>query len=126
VTTAEGALGQLFALYLDQYGYGEVAIGVLASLLAVFRLVSRIPSGAAYRPERARRQLIFWLGVFTVATSGYALANGNAIAITLLTIAHGYAFGALGTYNLAVTIDLTGGERAGATMGWYTAALSTG
>src|SRR5438094_1311701 len=126
VTTAEGTLGLLYAPYLDRYGYALPTIGTLSALLGIFRLVSRIPSGAAYRPERARRQLIFWLCVFTLATSGYALANGNAVAITLLTIVHGYAFGALGTYNLAVTIDLTGGERAGAIMGWYTAALSTG
>ena len=126
VTTAEGAHGQLFGLYLDQYGYAEIAIGTLASLLAVFRLVSRIPSGATYRPERARSQLIVWLAIFTATTSGYAFAGGNAILVTALTIAHGYAFGALGTYNLAVTIDLTGGRRAGAMMGWFTAALSTG
>lgn len=88
--------------------------------------MSRVPSGAAYGPERARGQIIFWLAVFTVMTSGYAFAGGNVILVTALTIAHGYAFGALGTYNLAATIDLTGGLRAGATMGWYTAALSTG
>ena len=126
VTTAEGAHGQLFALYLDQFGYGEVAIGSLASVLAIFRLVSRVPSGAAYGPDRARGQIIFWLAVFTLMTSGYAFAGGNLVVVTALTIAHGYAFGALGTYNLAATIDLTEGRRAGATMGWYTAALSTG
>jgi predicted MFS family arabinose efflux permease len=64
--------------------------------------------------------------VFTVATSGFALAGGNLVLIAALTVVHGYAFGALGTYNLAVTIDLTGGRQAGAVMGWYTAALSAG
>jgi hypothetical protein len=117
VTTAEGAHGQLLGLYLDQFGYGEIAIGTLASVLAVFRLISRVPSGAAYGPERARGQVAFWLGIFTLVTSGYAFAGGNVVAVTALTIAHGYAFGALGTFNLAATIDLTGGLRAGATMG---------
>src|SRR5207302_10931915 len=126
VTTAEGTLGQLFAKYLDGYGYALPTIGVLFALLGIFRLISRVPSGAAYHPSKARGQLLGWLVVFTVATSGFALAGGNAVAVTLLTIVHGYAFGALGTYNLAVTIDLTGGERAGAIMGWFTAALSTG
>jgi predicted MFS family arabinose efflux permease len=102
------------------------AIGSLSALLAVFRLVSRIPSGAAYHPERAKRHLLFWLVAFTIVTSGFAFAGGNLAVVAMLTIAHGYAFGALGTYNLAVTIDLTGGRRAGATMGGYTAALSTG
>src|SRR5207245_10099387 len=95
-------------------------------LLGIFRLVSRVPSGAAYHPSNARRQLLFWLMVFTASTSGFAFANGNVVAVALLTIVHGYAFGALGTYNLAVTIDLTGGARAGAMMGWYTGELSTG
>ena len=85
-----------------------------------------MPSGAAYRPDRAKRDLIFWLVVFTLATSGFALAGGGLLVVAALTVVHGYAFGALGTYNLAVTIDLTGGRRAGAIMGWYTAAISTG
>jgi len=126
VTTAEGTLGLLYAPYLDRYGYALPTIGTLSALLGIFRLVSRVPSGAAYHPSNARRQLLFWLVVFTASTSGFAFANGNVVAVALLTIVHGYAFGALGTYNLAVTIDLTGGERAGAIMGWYTAALSTG
>jgi DHA1 family multidrug resistance protein-like MFS transporter len=101
-------------------------IGALSALLAIFRLVSRVPSGAAYQPDRAKRQLVFWLIVFTASTSGFALAGGSLALVAILTVVHGYAFGALGTYNLAVTIDLTGGLRAGAVMGWYTAALSTG
>ena len=69
---------------------------------------------------------MFWLLVFTLSTSGFAFAGGAVVPIVLLTVVHGYAFGALGTLNLAVVIDLTEGRSAGATMGWYTAALSTG
>ena len=85
-----------------------------------------MPTGAAYRPARARRQLIFWLVVFTLSTSGFAAVAGSLPLVIALTVVHGYAFGALGTINLAATIDLTGGQRAGATMGWYTASISTG
>jgi DHA1 family multidrug resistance protein-like MFS transporter len=126
VTTAEGTANLLYAPYLASYGYALPSIGTLSALFAIFRLVSRVPSGAAYRPARARRQLFVWLIVFTVSTSGFALANGSLPIVVLLTVVHGYAFGALGTINLAATIDLTGGRRAGATMGWYTAAISTG
>ncbi|HEV8534359.1 MAG TPA: MFS transporter [Candidatus Limnocylindria bacterium] len=126
VTTAEGTLGLLYAPYLDRHGYAVPAIGSLSALFAIFRLISRVPSGAAYQPERAKRQLVFWLLVFAASTSGFAFAAGSFPLVAGLTILHGYAFGALGTYNLAVTIDLTGGQRAGAVMGWYTAALSTG
>ena len=98
----------------------------MSALLAIFRLVSRVPSGAAYRPARARRQLALWLVVFTIATSGFVFAGGLLPIVVALTVVHGYAFGALGTINLAATIDLTGGKRAGVTMGWYTASLSAG
>ncbi len=70
--------------------------------------------------------MCFWLVVFTISTSGFAFVGGSLPLVIALTVVHGYAFGALGTINLAVTIDLTGGQRAGATMGWYTAAISTG
>jgi predicted MFS family arabinose efflux permease len=79
-----------------------------------------------YRPSRARRQLMGWLIVFTLSTTTFAFIGGSLVLVVALTMLHGYAFGALGTINLAATIDLTGGKRAGATMGWYTAAISTG
>jgi predicted MFS family arabinose efflux permease len=126
VTTAEGTLGLLYAPYLDRHGYAVPAIGTLSALLAICRLVSRVPSGAAYKPEAVKPQLVLWLVVFTATTSGFALAGGSLVLVAALTMLHGYAFGALGTYNLAVTIDLTGGRRPGAIMGWYTAALSAG
>lgn len=126
ITTAEGAVNLLYAPYLDSYGYTLPSIGTLSALFAVFRLASRVPSGAAYRPERARRQLVLWLVVFTISTSGFAFVGGSLPLVVALTVLHGYAFGSLGTINLAVTIDLTGGQRAGETMGWYTAAISAG
>lgn len=69
---------------------------------------------------------MLWLVVFTISTSGFALVGGFLPLVVALTVVHGYAFGALGTINLAATIDLSGHQRAGATMGWYTAAISTG
>jgi DHA1 family multidrug resistance protein-like MFS transporter len=126
VTTAEGALNLLYAPYLEGHGYSLGAIGALSSLLAVFRLASRVPAGAVYRPSRARTHLAVALVAFSVATSGFALAGGHPVAVAVLTAVHGFAFGSVGTLILAVVIDVTGGRAAGAVMGWYTAALSTG
>ena len=44
----------------------------------------------------------------------------------LLSVLHGFAFGSVGTLGLALAIDVTGGRRAGASMAWYTAAISAG
>jgi len=126
MTATEGTLQLLFPLYLDGYGYALPAIGTLISLLSVTRLASRLPIGAAYQPARAKRQLAAALLALSVATGGFALAGGQSVAVVGLTLAHGFAFGSLGTLALAAIIDITGGQRAGAIMAWYTAALSTG
>jgi predicted MFS family arabinose efflux permease len=90
------------------------------------RLASRVPIGSRYRGSRAKGQQLFWLVLFLVSTSGYAFAHGDQALIVAVTVVHGFSFGALGTINLAVAIDISGGRRAGAVMGWYTAALSAG
>jgi MFS family permease len=125
-TTTEGTTNLLYPLFLHQYGYDLNAVGALSSLAAVLKLASRVPVGARYRGSSARREQVFWLLVFLVSTSGYAFGGGALPWVTLLTIVHGFAFGALSTINLAVAIDISGGRRAGAVMGWYTASLSAG
>ena len=125
-TTTEGTQNLLFPLYLDQYGYALAAIGTLSSLLGVMRIASRVPSGARYRGSRAKVQQLLWLALFIVSTSGYGFARGELWAIVAITLVHGFSFGSLGTINLAVAIDISGGRRAGAVMGWYTASLSLG
>ncbi|HEV2250557.1 MAG TPA: MFS transporter, partial [Candidatus Limnocylindria bacterium] len=125
-TTTEGVQNLLFPLYLDRYGYALAVIGTLSSLLGVMRLASRVPIGARYRGSRAKGQQLVWLVLFLVSTSGYAFAHGDLALIVAVTVVHAFSFGALGTINLAVAIDQSGGRRAGAVMGWYTAALSAG
>ena len=125
-TTTEGTQNLLFPLYLADHGYALTAIGTLSSVLGVLRLASRVPIGARYRGSRARTQQLFWLVLFALSTSGYAFARGELALVLLVTVLHGFSFGALGTINLAVAIDISGGRRAGAVMGWYTAALSIG
>jgi predicted MFS family arabinose efflux permease len=125
-TTTEGVQNLLFPLYLNEYGFALTVIGTLSSLLGVMRLASRLPIGARYRGSRAKGQQLFWLVALLVSTSGYAFVHGDLALVIAVTVVHGFAFGALGTINLAVAIDQSGGRRAGAVMGWYTAALSAG
>lgn len=126
MTTTEGTLQLILPPYLDAYGYALPLIGVCLSLLSVTRLTSRIPVGASYSATRAKRMLVVALIGLSVATAGFAVAGGQLVPVILLTLAHGFAFGSMGTLLLAVIIDLTGGERAGNVMAWFTAALSTG
>jgi MFS family permease len=126
MTTAEGTLLLLYPPYLDVHGYPLPLIGTLVALLSVMRLASRVPVGAAYGAARAKRILALSLVGLSVATGGFAFAGGHIVPVVLLTLAHGFAFGSLGTLVLASVIDITRGHRAGAIMAWYTAALSTG
>lgn len=125
-TTTKGTVEILFPPYLDRYGYALTAIGLITSLLAVMQLASRVPVGLAYRPERAGRQFAAALVVFGITASGYALADGQPAAVLALSVIHGFAFGTAGTLGLALVIDITEGKRAGASMAWYTAAISLG
>ncbi|MDE3112603.1 MAG: MFS transporter [Chloroflexota bacterium] len=124
-TTAEGMLQQLYAPYLSASGHALPFIGILTSLIAVTRLLSRLPVGTAYRPERARGLILASAVALTLTILPFAV-SGAAIVVVPFTLLHGLAFGAITTVNLAATIDATGGRRAGAIMAWYTAALSTG
>jgi len=124
-TTTEGMLQVLYAPYLDAAGYALPVIGVLTSTLSVMRLVSRVPAGTGYRAERARRQIVLGLIALSATTAAFAF-GGMPFLVIPVSLAHGFAFGSVGTVNLAATIDATGGKRAGAIMAWYTAALSTG
>src|SRR5260221_5410388 len=124
VTTAKGTLEIVYPPYLVGYGYSLTLIGVLTSLFAALQLASRVPVGIAYRAERAKRQYALALAIFALTTSGFAFANGQAVAVIALSVLLGFAFGSIGTLGLAIAIDVTGGRKAGSAMAWYTGAIS--
>jgi predicted MFS family arabinose efflux permease len=126
ITMTKGTVEIAYPPYLAGYGYALTLIGFLTSLIAVLQLVSRIPVGAAYRAERVKRQFALALVAFAMSTSGFAFAAGEPLAVTALSVLHGFAFGSLGTLGLALAIDFAGGRRAGVSMAWYTASNSTG
>ena len=126
VTLTKGVAEIVYPPYLAGYGYSLSVIGLLTSLIGGLQLVSRVPSGVAYRPHRAKRQYGAAFVVFGLATVGLAFANGQLVAVALLSAMHGFAFGALSTFSLAIAIEVSGGKRVGAAMAWFTAANSTG
>lgn len=126
VTTTKGTVEIVYPPYLVGYGYSLTLVGLLMSLFAVVQLASRVPVGLAYRADRAARQFAIALVAFGLSASGFALANGDPIAVVALSVVHGFAFGATGTLGLALAIDVTEGRHAGVSMAWYTAAISVG
>ena len=126
ITATKGTVEIVYPPYLAGYGYSLSLIGILTSLFAVVQLTSRVPVGIAYRADRAKRQFALALVAFGVSTCGFAFANGQLVPVVALSVLHGFAFGSVGTLGLALVIDVTGGRRAGASMAWYTAAISAG
>lgn len=126
ITTTKGTVEIVYPPYLAGHGYTLSLIGILTSLFAVLQLASRLPVGIAYRADRAKRQFALALFAFGLSTFGFAFANGQLVPVLALSVLHGLAFGSVGTLGLALAIDVTGGRRAGASMAWYTAAISAG
>jgi predicted MFS family arabinose efflux permease len=126
ITMTKGTVEIAYPPYLAGYGYTLSLIGFLTSLIAVLQLASRLPVGAAYRAELVKRQFAVALVAFAISTSGFAFAAGQPLAVTALSVLHGFAFGSLGTLGLALAIDFAGDRRAGVSMAWYTASNSTG
>lgn len=122
----KGTVEIAYPPYLAGYGYTLTLVGFLTSLVAVLQLASRLPVGVAYRAELVKRQFALALVAFAISTSGFAFAAGAPLAVTALSVLHGFAFGSLGTLGLALAIDFAGDRRAGVSMAWYTAANSTG
>lgn len=126
VTLTKGIAEIVYPPYLAGYGYSLSFIGLLTSLIGGFQLISRVPSGVAYRPERAKRLYAAAFVVFGLSTIGLGSANGQLLPVALLSAIHGFAFGALSTLSLAIAIEVSGGKRVGAAMAWFTATNSTG
>lgn len=126
VTASEGGINTIFPPYLEFLGIAVSRIGFIVALFGVMSLVARIPSGATYSSQRAKILLGITLVMLAVSTVGYAY-NGGTIYIIALTLLHGFAFGAVTTIMLALTIELKPeGHSHGVTMGWYTASISAG
>ncbi len=126
VTLTKGTAEIVYPPYLAAYGYSLSFIGLLTSLIGGLQLVSRVPSGVAYQPHRAKRQYAAAFVVFGLATIGLSFANGGLVPVALFSALHGFAFGALSTFSLAIAIEVSGGRRVGAAMAWFTATNSTG
>ncbi len=125
-TTSHGSMTFVLPLNLDRLGHPLPLVGTVVALIGLGSLLSRVSGGAWYRLVRAR-----WL---TVAS--FALMGGSTIALGLddavpfqafFAGLHGFAFGLVTTFLLALLIDIRPPEDSAATtMSWYTSAIAAG
>lgn len=126
VTAAEGGMNTIYPPFLEKSRYTIEQIGWIVALFGVTQLAARLPAGALYGAGSAKPLFITFVVLFILSTIGFAYAGGT-IYLLALTLLHGFAFGAIGTVMLAWIIELKPANSShGATMGWYTAALSAG
>jgi MFS family permease len=126
ITTTEGGLNTIYPPFLQNARYSVEQIGLFVALFGVLQLASRLPAGALYAAGRARPLFVGFVLLFMLSTIGFAYSDSVPLVL-IMTMLHGFAFGGIGTVMLAWVIELKPAKSShGATMGWYTAALSAG
>jgi len=126
ITTSQGSLELTLPLNLHALGYSLPLVGTAVAALGLGQILSRIPGGAWYRLDRGRPLTTAALAAFSLTTMGLGL-TGSWDLQAVLAAGHGFAFGLVTTFMLAILIDLRQDQRRPvATMAWYTASISAG
>ena len=126
ITTQNNVSWLLISPYLQHLQFPVAAIGSLISLSPLLSLVSRIPTGIAYRQSRARSLLTIAVVVMGVCSFFYSFAV-NALTFALVHGMNGLAYGAATTLYLAYYVDSLGrDENRSHAMGYYVGSLAVG
>ena len=126
ITTSQGVLELTFPLDLHRLGFSLPLVGAAVAALGLGQILSRIPGGVWYRLAWARWLSAAALAAFSLSTIGLAYAQSWQVLAGLAAV-HGFAFGLVTTFMLAILIDLRLPRgRVATTMAWYTAAISAG
>jgi MFS family permease len=125
-TTSNGSMTFVLPLNLDRLGHPLPLVGTIVALIGLGALLSRVPGGAWYRLARAR-----WLTMASFALMGcstIALGLDDTVPFQgLFAGLHGFTFGLVTTFLLALLIDIRPPEDSAATtMSWFTAAIAAG
>ncbi|HZU06836.1 MAG TPA: MFS transporter [Chloroflexota bacterium] len=126
INAGDGIANTLVPLYLDTSGFPVDLIGVLVAVAGVTSLLSRLPSGLAYRRRRARALMYAAVGLQAASTALYALP-ATPLLFGLVRALHGFAVGMATTVNMALFMDslAPGGDRH-RHLAAYASALSAG
>ncbi len=126
ITVQNNAAWLILSPYLQRLQFPVATIGSLIALSPVLSLVSRIPSGIAYKQHRARA--LITMGMLTTGLCNflYSFATNSPI-FALVHGVNGFAYGAVTTLYMAFYVDsLPAGENRSHAMGYYVGSLAVG
>jgi MFS family permease len=126
ITVQNNAAWLILSPYLQRLQFPVATIGLLIALSPVLSLVSRIPSGVAYKQHRARA--LITMGMLTTGLCNflYSFATNSPI-FALVHGVNGFAYGAVTTLYMAFYVDsLPAGENRSHAMGYYVGSLAVG
>jgi MFS family permease len=126
ITTQNNVSWLLMAPYLQHLQFPVAAIGSLISLSPLLSLVSRIPTGIAYKQSRARLLITIAVVVMGVCSFFYSFAV-DALSFAVVHGINGLAYGAATTLYMAYYVDSLGrDENRSHAMGYYVGSLAVG
>jgi MFS family permease len=126
LNAGDGIVATVFPPFLDAQGYTVSDIGFVVSVFAILSLISRMPSGLAYRPQRARQMMLVSAGIYAVTLPLYSLTR-SAMPLFAVRSISGFAFGAATTLNMALLMDiLPQGSTRSRVMAFYAASMTGG
>lgn len=126
MTAQQSMVSLVIPPFLEALRYPLSAIGALISVGPILALASRLPSGLAYRGDRARMLMAAALSVVSLTNFLYAFA-AKPLHFALVHALNGFAHGAAMTVYLALFVEaLPLGEGRHHAMGYYAGCLAVG
>ena len=126
MTAQQTAAALVIPPFLQELQYPVSAIGSLISVAPALSLLARLPSGLAYRRDRAQAFLLAAISVMTLCTFLYSFA-AQPLYFALVQAFFGFAYGATGTIYLAFFVEaLPPDEDRHHAMGYYAGCLAIG
>ena len=126
ITAQQSAASLVIPPFLDDLKYSVSAIGSLISVMPILALTARLPSGLAYRGERALTLIATAILAMTVCVFLYSFAV-HPLYFILIHGLFGFAYGAFGTFYLVFYVDaLPPDEDRHHAMGYYAGSLAVG
>ena len=126
ITAQHSAVGITIPPFLDHLAYPVSAIGALIAVGPMLSLLARLPSGFAYRGERAKFLMAAALTVVILCNLTYGFAE-EPLPFALVHAFNGFAMGATTTIYLAFFVEsLDPDEDRYHAMGYYSGAMAIG